>query len=380
MDRKRIAVIGANSFQDPLIRKAKEMGFETHVFAWKEGAVGAETADFFYPVSITEKEEILTVCRDIHPDAVATIASDLAAITVQYVAQRLGLPCNSAVCVARSTNKFAMRKAFLEAGIPTPGFLSLRAGETFDPGRLSFPVIVKPTDRSGSRGITKLDSPKGIGAALAAAWANSFEKRAIVEEFIDGEEFSCECISQNGTHTFLALTKKFTTGAPHFIETGHVQPAGLSPALLEAVVSTVFSALDALHITCGASHSELKVTKDGQVRLIEIGARMGGDCIGSQLVPLSTGYDFIRMVIEAAAGMPVTFAKGPHYEAAAIRFVFGREDLDRLHFIRKEAPELVRFVSEIEPFTRQVVDSSTRYGYYIVAGNDRETLRRVSAL
>lgn len=76
----------------------------------------------------------------------------------------------------------------------------------------------------------------------------------------------------------------------------------------------------------------------------------------------------------------MTFAKGPHYEAAAIRFVFGREDLDRLHFIRKEAPELVRFVSEIEPFTRQVVDSSTRYGYYIVAGNDRETLRRVSAL
>lgn len=380
MDTKRIAIIGANSFQDPLIRKAKEMGFETHVFAWKEGAVGAKTADVFYPVSITEREEILAICRNIRLDAVATIASDLAAITVQYVAQRLGLPCNSAGCVACSTNKFAMRRAFLEAGIPTPGFLSLCAGEAFDRGRLSFPVIVKPTDRSGSRGITKLDSPKGMQVALEAAWENSFEKRAIVEEFIDGEEFSCECVSQNGKHTFLALTKKFTTGAPHFIETGHVQPAGLSPALLQAVVSTVFSALDALHITCGASHSELKITRDGQVRLIEVGARMGGDCIGSHLVPLSTGYDFVRMVIEAAAGMPLTFAKGPHYQTAAIRFVFGQEDLDRLHRVQKEAPELVRFVSEIKPFTHRVVDSSTRYGYYIVAGNDRERLERVSVL
>lgn len=380
MDTKRIAIIGANSFQDPLIRKAREMGFETHVFAWKEGAVGAETADVFYPVSITEREEILTICRNIRPNAVATIASDLAAITVQYVAQKLGLPCNSAGCVACSTNKFAMRRAFSKAGIPTPGFLSLCAGETFKTGDLSFPVIVKPTDRSGSRGITKLDSPKGMQAALAAAWENSFEKRAIVEEFIDGEEFSCECMSQNGKHTFLTLTKKFTTGAPHFIETGHIQPAGLSPALLQVVVSTVFSALDALHITCGASHSELKITQDGQVRLIEVGARMGGDCIGSHLVPLSTGYDFVRMVIEAAAGMPLTFAKGPHYEAAAIRFLFGQKDLDQLYRIRKEAPELVHFVSEIAPFTHQIVDSSTRYGYYIMAGNDREKLRRVSAL
>ena len=380
MKRKRIAIIGANSFQDPLIRSAKKLGYETHVFAWQEGAVGARTADHFYPVSITEKEEILAVCRRIRPDAVATIASDLAAVTVQFLAQRLGLPGNSSACTILTTNKYAMRQALEAAGIPTPRYPRLSPGDAFDPAALPYPVIVKPTDRSGSRGITKLCSPDGLMQALADAWANSFEKRAIVEEYIEGEEFSCECISQDGRHTFLALTKKYTTGAPHFIETGHIQPAEVPAQWQSRIVTAVFAALDALKVTCGASHAELKITPRGQVRLIEIGARMGGDCIGSHLVPLSTGCDFVRMVTEAAAGIPLSLQKGPHFKAAAIRFVFGQKDLDRLDRIRREAPELIRLESEMEPFTHRVVDSSTRYGYYILAGDDREQIKRLLEL
>ena len=82
---KKIVIIGANDFQKPLIQKAKEMGYETHVFAWREGATGAEDADFFYEISIVEMDAILEECRKIKPDAVATIGSDLANITVQYL-------------------------------------------------------------------------------------------------------------------------------------------------------------------------------------------------------------------------------------------------------------------------------------------------------
>ena len=96
---KKIVIIGANSFQNPLILKAKEMGYETHVFAWKDGSIGERTADYFYPISIVEKEAILEECRRIQPDAVATIASDLANITVQYLAEQLGLPHNSDNCI-----------------------------------------------------------------------------------------------------------------------------------------------------------------------------------------------------------------------------------------------------------------------------------------
>ena len=92
---KKIAIIGANDFQNPLILKAKEMGYETHVFAWREGAPGEETADYFYPISIVEREKILEECRRIRPAAVISIGSDLAMLTVNYVAGELGLVCNS---------------------------------------------------------------------------------------------------------------------------------------------------------------------------------------------------------------------------------------------------------------------------------------------
>ena len=106
---KKIVIIGANDFQNQLILKAKEMGFETHVFAWQDGSIGERTADYFYPISIVETDAILEKCREIQPDAVATIASDLANITVSKVAAGLGLPGNTPECIEISTNKYAMR-------------------------------------------------------------------------------------------------------------------------------------------------------------------------------------------------------------------------------------------------------------------------------
>ena len=241
---KKIAIIGANDFQNPLILKAKEMGYETHVFAWREGAPGEETADYFYPISIVEREKILEECRRIRPAAVISIGSDLAMLTVNYVAGELGLVCNSMESTRISTNKYAMRTAFSEAGIPTPGFRCVGvAAKAEELEALSLPVIVKPTDRSGSRGVTRLDSWEGFSEAVRNAVENSFEKKAIVEEYLPGEEYSCECISFQGRHQLLAVTKKYTTGAPHFIETGHLEPAQLSEEELETIQTNVFRAL-----------------------------------------------------------------------------------------------------------------------------------------
>lgn len=121
---KKLVIIGANDFQNRLILKARELGFETHVFAWEDGAVGKKTANFFYPISITEKEEILRICKTIRPSGVATIASDLAVPTVNYVAQALSLNGNPYAVSLKCTNKFEMRQAFLNNEIPTPRFIS----------------------------------------------------------------------------------------------------------------------------------------------------------------------------------------------------------------------------------------------------------------
>ena len=116
----KLAIIGASYLQLPLIKKAKSMGIETHVFAWKVGDVGETEADFFYPISIVEKDKILEKCEEIKIDGICSIASDLAAITVNYIASQLGLNGNSSECTMISTNKHLMRRAFEMGGDPSP--------------------------------------------------------------------------------------------------------------------------------------------------------------------------------------------------------------------------------------------------------------------
>ncbi len=364
---KKIAIIGANDFQRQLILKAKEIGLETHVFAWEDGAVGKVDADYFYPISIIEKEQILEKCKEIGIDGICSIASDLAVLTVDYVAEKMGLNANSIECSEIATNKFLMRKAFKKNGDPIPKFIEVGENEKFDISDFSYPLIVKPTDRSGSRGITKITDKSQLSAAIKSACNDSFEHKAMIEEFVEGNEYSVECISFHGKHSFLTVTQKLTTGAPHFIETGHIEPSGLDEATVKKVYNELAKAVDALLITNSATHSEFKITPDGEVRVIEIGARMGGDCIGSDLVELSTGYDFVKMVIDVAVGNDPDFTKLHEEQTAQIKFIFNKKDLEEFYRFKQEhGDNLVRYeIEEDKIGEHEVIDSSSRYGFYI---------------
>lgn len=374
---KKVVIIGANNFQNPLILKAKELGYETHVFAWKDGSIGEKTADYFYPISIIEKEEILKKCKEIKPDAIVTIASDLATITVNYVAEKLGLPGNSMKCTKKATNKYEMRKAFKNAGVPTPKFEIVDENIDFEVLKdMEYPLIVKPTDRSGSRAITKIFNKGELLNAVKNSIINSFEKKSIVEEYIEGDEFSLEGISYKGNHKFLTITRKETTGAPHFIETGHLEPAGLNSEQEERIYEMISRALDSLGVYNSATHSEFKITPNGDIRIIEIGARMGGDCIGSDLVQISTGYDYLKMVLDVAMGIEPSLKKIKEPEIALIKFIFGKEDVDKYEKIKKECPENIYFVSEFDEInSHKIVDSGSRYGYYILACKNKDNIR-----
>lgn len=368
--KPKLAIIGASDFQKPLILKAKEMGIETHVFAWESGAVGKECADYFYPISITEVDEITAVCRNLGIDGVCSIGTDLGNVTVAHVAAELGLTANSIECVHNSTNKSAMRQVFKEHGDPSP--FSMRVTNLRDLAELDeqFPMIVKPVDRSGSRCVSKIYSSSELEAAVEQAINVSFEKAAVVEEFMEGLEYSVEYVSWNGVHKFLALTRKFTTGAPHFIETGHVEPAPVNDALLQKIQNVVEHALDSLGVRYGASHSEIIIDKDGVVRIVEIGSRMGGDCIGSHLVPLSTGVDFMRAVIDIALGREPDYRPQHAPSSAMIRFVFTDRDVETYELVRQNHPEYIVDYSFDSDMDRQIVDSSSRYGFYILRAEE----------
>lgn len=299
---KKLAIIGASYLQLPLVNKAKEMGINTICFAWEEGAVCKELCNKFYPISIIDKDTILKICQDEKIDGITTIASDTAVVTVNYVASRMGLRSNPDEYSEVTTNKYKMRQCFMDNDVPSPKFTLADSSNHYQIIGFKFPLIVKPTDRSGSRGVEKVLDPVQLEEAIVRAQNESFEHKAIIEEFVTGREISVESISYEGKHNVLQITDKVTTGAPFFVELEHHQPSTLAEDIKHRVREIVLHALDALHIQYGASHAELKITEDGDIRVIEIGARMGGDFIGSNLVELSTGYDFLRGVIEVALG------------------------------------------------------------------------------
>ncbi len=300
---KKLIIIGANNFQVPLIKKAKEMGIETHVFAWEEGAVGKQFADYFYPISIVEKEKILEIAKTLHPAGVISIASDLASITVNFLTNALGLTGNSMQCTEVTTDKYQMRNELSKHELPCPHFCLLdeRNNNTLIDG-LYFPLIVKPTDRSGSRGVTKVEEKRFMNQAIERAFSESFTKRVIVEEFIEGQEYSIEMLSWQGEHHFIQTTEKETSGAPYFVEKAQHQPAILDGNMVSKIIDIIKRALTVLGIENGASHSEIIITPENDIFITEIGARMGGDYIGSDLVELSTGFDFVKAVIEVSLG------------------------------------------------------------------------------
>ncbi|MBQ8924128.1 MAG: ATP-grasp domain-containing protein, partial [Lachnospiraceae bacterium] len=354
---KKLAVIGASYLQEPLIEKAKDMGIETHVFAWAADDVGEKSADYFYPISIVDKEDILHRCQEIGIDGICSIASDLAAITVNYVAYNLGLIGNSPACTEKSTNKHKMRECFKENGDPSPLSICVESVTDLEDVKLKYPVIVKPLDRSGSRGITKVMREEDLETAIEYAKSQGFDKRALVEEFVCGEEYSVECISWQGKHKLLNVTKKYTTGAPGFIETGHMEPALLSDEIKLKIKDIIFHALDSLGIEYGASHSEIKIDGD-VIQIIEIGGRMGGDYIGSHLVELSTGIDFVKAVIQIAMGEEPELVSNGEKHTAGVRFVFTDKDTEVLKKLKDEKPDILVLEDVHQEFNEAVNDSS----------------------
>ena len=365
-----VAILGASYHQLPLIERAKELGYITHVFAWECGDIGEAAADFFHPISTIDKEAVLQKCRELDVDGVCTIATDVGLITANYVAEKMGLIGNSMNSTLKSTNKHLMREAFFKNGDPSPKSIVVDSETDLSKLDITYPAIVKPTDRSGSRGVCKLEDSAKLTEAVKNAIEQSFEKRAVVEEFAEGKEYSVEYISYKGQHTFLTVTLKYTTGAPYYIETGHLQPAPVDDETKERIKAVVEHALDSLEIEYGATCTEIKIDDNGEIKLIEICPRMGGDCF-SELVKYSTGYDYVGMVIQIACGEEPDFT--PIVEPCPVEsvFILNQEDLDKFNWIQENEPDRILRIADLSlEHLGSATDSSNRAGCYVVKHKD----------
>jgi len=369
MTNNRLIILGTNEYQNPLILRAKELGYETHVFGWPTGAIGEKTADVYHPVNILDYDLLWKEVKKVNPCGVASIASELAMHPMNYLLRKLGIPCNNETTERIATNKYLMRCAMRDAGLDSPRFVLVE--ESFnksDAESLTYPLIIKPVDLSSSRGVMKINGPEELDEAVAYAMGWSKEKKAILEEYIEGPEYSGESIAYEGRYKLLAVTEKSTTGAPHFVETGHKQPADLSNEVLNKVEQTLYRAFASMGIEYGAVHPEFRIDSNGDIYFMEIGARMGGDCIGSDLVPLSSGYDYMGMVISIGCGKAPSFDKICDPRVASIKYVITQEDMREFERIKKEEPGCVIRSSEMKALSGSpILKSADRAGYYIVA-------------
>jgi biotin carboxylase len=369
----KLAIIGANEFQNRLILRANERGIETHVFSWLCGDVGEKSASKFHPIDVTDIDGIFHVIKDNGISAVTSIASDLTNRTVSILRGKLNIPTNSSECLELTTNKNKMREELFKKNCPIPDYQLISDASEIKRELFTLPCIVKPIDRSGSRGITLVNKFKDFDQAVTSALSVSHQKFVLVESYISGKEFSVESFSYEGFHEVLQITEKFTSGAPNFIEHAHLAPARIKNELAKKVKAIINQSLTALKIEYGPSHSEIKITENGSIYVIEIGSRMGGDFIGSDLVKLSTDIDFIDLEIDFALGLEIDLAavkvRNINRDVAMSFFPFNSTHYEAVKTLPSEFAEVIE-LKKNNGFTEGVSHSAERFGYAILNVNN----------
>lgn len=323
--QKRLLVLAAGILQVPVIKKAKEIGYYVIAADGDFNAVGLQFADKAICANITDEEVMLEIAREQHIDGVIHPCSEVSMNVMGRINDELGLAGITKVQAIRATNKHLMRNAFEKGNAPSPMSILTKSAEDawiHLQNDLSTNGILKPSRNSGSRGIAKVSrnmDKEDFVKAYNIALNESRDKSVLIEQFIDGPEFSIEIIVWNSEVNVLTVTDKKTTGAPHFVELGHNQPSCYSKEDVETLKTAAVAGVKALGVNNCACHAEAKLM-DGKAYLMEIGARLGGDFISTELTHLSTGIDMVAAAIDVALGMEPDLSIKEEPKGACIRY------------------------------------------------------------
>lgn len=373
--QKRLLVLAAGILQVPVIKKAKEKGYYVIAVDGDSNAIGLQYADKAICANITDEEIMLEIAREQHVDGVIHPCSEVSMNVMGRINDELGLAGITKEQAIRATNKHLMREAFEKGNAPSPkSILTDSAEDAWEHLQNDFSTdgILKPSRNSGSRGIAKVVRDMNKADFINAyniALNESRDKSVLIEQFIEGPEFSIEIIVWNGKVNVLTVTDKKTTGAPHFVELGHNQPSCYSKEDVETLKAAAVAGVKALGVNNCACHAEAKLM-NGKAYLMEIGARLGGDFISTELTHLSTGIDMVAAAINVALGIEPDLSVKEEPKGACIRYfcpkpgrlfsVSNTEVLDDPHVYKKE---IYVHEGDIIP---EITSSLSRSGHVIV--------------
>lgn len=283
--------------------EAKRMGIVSYSFSNNPTDRVVGHSDQHYNINIFDIDKLVSVCRDLCIRGVIS-TTELTVSIAAKVAYNLGLNGMPVDVSEMVTDKgFVREKVSKVDSIKQPTYCIFNVGESL-PEISDYPVVVKPTSMGGKRGVSVVDSNKELQSAVYYSIENmpTSKRRIIIESYISGgKEYSVESISFHGSHKVIQVTEKITSGPPHCVELGHMQPAELSEKVREKIENAISEMLTAVGVDNTTSHTEIKIVGD-DIYLIELNARSGGDHIAFPLTELSTGYSYIQGAIHVAIG------------------------------------------------------------------------------
>ncbi|MBQ9861176.1 MAG: ATP-grasp domain-containing protein [Clostridia bacterium] len=322
---KKILIIGAGFLQAFVIRKAKELGYDTYAVDADPSAVGFAYADHHATINIVDEEACLAYARQENINGVLTAATDYGVLTAAYIAQEMHLPGLKYEVAKLIKNKYRVRKCLYEHRVDDTE-QAYEVGSDTDLEALcqqiTFPVMVKPCDGSGSRGASRVDTKDAFASACRFAMASSLTKCATVETFIVGKEYGAESLVVNGEVHVLGIMRKWMTEPPYYAELGHAIPTDLPHEVEQRAKQCVQQAIEALGINFGSVNMDLLITAEGKIYIIDIGARMGGNMIGPCIIPYGTGVDYVANMIRNAVGDKVDLTPIAHGAVATRLLAF----------------------------------------------------------
>ncbi len=339
----------------------------------------AERADEFVLADFDDEQGLREVVgkavRDFDADHVYHVGQEESMLLAYRLAEERGLQINSTRSIELLNDKLALRQLLAEQDLSPVRFVHTKhwrdVADTLDSFEL--PVVIKPTQLSGSRAVFLLQDREQLPEWGAVLDSYGYAGPLLVEEYLTGPEYSVETISDHGTHHVLGVTRKLLGAPPLFVEVGHVHPEPESAATRQMADLTV----EVLRLTgyrTGPAHTEIKMTPSGP-RIVESQARLGGDRI-PQLVELATGIQPERAIFRVLAGRPIADSE-PRRDAARVHYfslprgrvtsVAGLDEIRALPFVNE-----LSFPFRVGDTIPATVDWKTRHGYVVVGGGSIE--------
>lgn len=377
MDKKAILIFGVGELQLSIINRANAMGLFTVGIDPCEDAFAKNACQAFEVVGGQDYEGTLAVAKKYNVSAVVTAATDKPLVMMARIAKELNSPFYSVETAQWSTDKYQMKQRFIEGGVPcAQGRLIHSADEAKD---LFFPVICKPRDNSGSRGVKLCRDVNELQECIDEALDNSKLDTVLVEEFIEGREFSIETLHYEGKNDVIQFTEKKTTEFPYNVELCHKQPANLTDHERQQIREIISKIAACMNFENCPSHTELKVNDRG-IFVIETSPRLGGDYITSTLTPLSTGINLEDQLLHIALGEKVDITSGHVDKASAVCFLSLPEG--KVTAIDAQISEVTSWANVYDFNLKlrlgdkigKITSSLNRYGQFVVTGKSREEI------